>query len=158
MYIRFLAVLALSVAVAACEAESTTPAATADAATDTDAVGGSDTAKADTAVADTVGGDTAGTDAAGADTVGTDTAGADAAVAGPFAPAGAALAAKCASCHTAMPQAKFDGKDCATAAALAKKMEAQIGGAKMPPKGSPGLTADETAAITAWFAAGAKCN
>ena len=158
MHIRFLAVLALTVAVAACEAESTTSNATTDTATSTDAAGGSDTAAGDTATTDTATADTAGADTAGADTAGSDAAGADTAVTGAFAPAGAAFAAKCASCHTAMPQAKFDGKDCATAAALSKKIQAQINGAFMPPKTAPNLTAEESAAIAAWLSAGAKCN
>lgn len=158
MRIRFLAAFALAFAVAACEAESTTSTATADTAGASDAKGGSDAAATDTAAADTAGADAAGSDTAGSDTAGPDTAGSDTAVTGAFAPAGAALAAKCATCHTAMAQAKFDGKDCSVAATFSKKIQAQISGAKMPPYGSPALTADESAAIAAWITAGAKCN
>ncbi len=138
MRIRFLAILALTFAVAACEAESSTPAAATDSASGADAAG-SDTTATDTAATDTAASDTA-------------------VVTGAFAPAGAALAAKCGTCHASMPKPKFDGKDCATAAALATKIQANISGGSMPPKGSPALTAEEAAAIAAWVTTGAKCN
>ncbi len=168
MRIRFLAILALTFAVAACEAESSTPAAATDSASGADAAGSdttatdtaaTDTTAADTAATDTAATDTAATDTAATDTAATDTAASDTAVVtGAFAPAGAALAAKCGTCHASMPKPKFDGKDCATAAALATKIQANISGGSMPPKGSPALTAEEAAAIAAWVTTGAKCN
>ena len=159
MQIRLLAVLALTLAVAACEAESTgTAASTTDTTAGADTAGKSDAATTDTAAADTAVADAGTTDTAAADVAATDSSPSDAVVAGAFAPAGAALANKCATCHSSMPNPKFDGKDCAVAAALATKIQAEISKGSMPLKGSPALTPAEAAAIAAWVAAGAKCK
>lgn len=159
---RFLVAMTLALAISACEAESSSTATTTDTA-------GADTAAGDTSSSDTTaGGDTASSDTAASDAASTDTAGADSASAdsaagdtatsgGEFAKASPVLVAKCATCHTSVPKAKFDGQTCAATAAFAAKIKSEIDKGAMPPKGSPTLSADEKAAILAWVAAGATC-
>lgn len=164
MHKRFFVAMTLALAISACEADeggsSTTT--TADATSGADSSGDSatgDSAGADTASADASGGDATTGDTAAADTASGDSStAADTAAAAGFDKAGPVLAAKCATCHSGIAKAKFDGKDCATAAALSSKMKAELDKGAMPPKSAPALSADEKAAILDWIGAGASCK
>lgn len=166
MHKRFFVAMTLALAISACDSEgsSSTTTSTADTSSGADSAGGdasssSDTAGSDTTTADTASSDAATTDTATADTASTDTATTDtASTTATFDKASAVLSAKCATCHIGVPKAKFDGKDCATVAALANTIKGEISKGAMPPKGSPTLSADEKAAILDWIAAGAACK